>query len=119
MTLNMTAVREGKYRFRTRLRGHLPRGMVWIAPKGRRDCGDHEWYLAAERTWRCYHCRPAVTHESPFSPEQEARYRHAALLESLRLLSFRPLTPETVREERELLAELSETVERERQLLSA
>jgi len=119
MVLNMNPVREGKYRFRTRIRGHLPRWLEWIAPKGRRDCWDHEWYLASERIWHCYHCRPAEAHESPFSPEEEARYQHAALLESLRLLSFRPLSSETVCEERRLLSELSEMIEREEQLLSA
>ena len=44
------------------MRRHLPwlltdRG---VAPKGRRDCGDHAWYRATDAEDRCYHCTVGV-----------------------------------------------------------
>lgn len=110
---------DDKYRLRTWLRGHLPPWLSWVAPKGKSDCGNHEWYRSEGITWRCYHCEAGVTEESPWSPEEETKIRIAALLESLRVLNYRPLTPETVREERELVRELSETLAREEELVSA
>jgi hypothetical protein len=47
---------NGRYRKRTELRGLLPRWLVWSAPKGRHDCGDHEWYRSDASVDRCYHC---------------------------------------------------------------
>jgi hypothetical protein len=47
---------DGRYRTRTWIRGHLPYGLTWIAPKGPEDCGDHDWYRADEDTALCYHC---------------------------------------------------------------
>jgi hypothetical protein len=50
----MTA--KGKYRWRTKLRRRLPSGVLWLAPKGRTDCGLHEWYRHDDHVARCYHC---------------------------------------------------------------
>ena len=47
-----------RYRLRTRIRSHLPWALTWLAPKGLRDCGDHDWYREDEHTARCYHCEP-------------------------------------------------------------
>jgi hypothetical protein len=46
-----------RYRLRTALRRHLPWNLVWLAPKGKDDCGAHEWYREAGEIWRCYHCK--------------------------------------------------------------
>jgi len=46
----------GRYRIRTWLRGLAPRPVAAMIPKGRHDCGRHEWYRASEITDRCYHC---------------------------------------------------------------
>ena len=27
-----------------------------VAAKGRRDCGNHDWYRQHDDFWRCYHC---------------------------------------------------------------
>lgn len=58
---------HGKYRVRTRLRGHLPYALLWLAPKGKHDCGAHEWYRAYADTWHCYHCEPGAAHGNPRS----------------------------------------------------
>ncbi|WP_030057045.1 MULTISPECIES: hypothetical protein [Streptomyces] len=55
----------GRYRWRTRVRSHLPwflaeRGLFG---KGRRDCGAHEWYNHDGAVARCYHCE---TGEQPW-----------------------------------------------------
>jgi hypothetical protein len=69
----------GKYRLRTRVRGVLPLRLAWIAPKGRGDCGCHEWYRAEQGLWRCYHCEAGVTRQSPFTVEEEAVGRIVAI----------------------------------------
>ncbi|MGA2306749.1 MAG: hypothetical protein ABSH29_21555 [Acidimicrobiales bacterium] len=46
----------GKYRWRTRIRMHLPWLLVNLAPKGKSDCGNHEWYKSSDELDRCYHC---------------------------------------------------------------
>ncbi len=46
----------GKYRWRTRLRSRLPYALLWLAPKGLKDCGEHEWYREDATTALCYHC---------------------------------------------------------------
>jgi hypothetical protein len=46
----------GKYRFRTWMRGHLPNALLWLAPKGMKDCGNHEWYRHDAMSAACYHC---------------------------------------------------------------
>ena len=45
-----------KYRWRTRLRVILPFWCMALVPKGRQDCGAHEWYRSDETRYRCYHC---------------------------------------------------------------
>jgi hypothetical protein len=69
---------RGKYRYRTLLREHLPEFLAARVPKGREDCGAHEWYVSDESTWRCYHCRAGVTHEVPWADAELAARRHAA-----------------------------------------
>lgn len=54
---------KGKYRWRTNLRGRLP-WLAWAFPKGSKDCGSHDEYLAVKspgggaKVYRCYHCEP-------------------------------------------------------------
>jgi hypothetical protein len=52
----------GRYRWRTRLRRHLPWFLVnrGIAGKGAGDCGAHEWYNYDGVIARCYHCEAGV-----------------------------------------------------------
>ncbi len=58
---------RGRYRWRTRARTALPAFFVRLVPKGARDCGAHEWYLATPGTWRCYHCRAGETDRDPYA----------------------------------------------------
>jgi hypothetical protein len=75
------ATHRGKYRLRTARRERLPEPLTALAPKGRDDCGDHEWYKASPGTWRCYHCTVGVTHEVPWNErELEARRLEAAAM---------------------------------------
>jgi hypothetical protein len=48
----------GRYRWRTRLRSALPYRppLYALVPKGRGDCGNHEWYKATAQEDNCYHC---------------------------------------------------------------
>lgn len=71
--------RLGKYRLRTWLRGTLPGPLSDLFPRGTRDCGAHEWYRSDESTWRCYHCEVGLTHESPWSPLEDAELSLSAL----------------------------------------
>lgn len=50
----------GKYRWRTSIRTRLPWAFVWMFPKGRHDCGDHDWYRQDDEILRCYHCKVGV-----------------------------------------------------------
>lgn len=65
-----------RYRLRTELRGILPHALARLVPKGRRDCGAHEYYRADEQTDRCYHCEvgvradPAVALSGKGSPQR-------------------------------------------------
>ncbi|MGO9976883.1 MAG: hypothetical protein ACLP01_29610 [Solirubrobacteraceae bacterium] len=43
---------------------------MFLVPKGRRDCGNHEWYRSELSTWRCYHCEVGVTHEMPWNERE-------------------------------------------------
>jgi len=71
----------GKYRLRTMIRETLPERLAGLAPKGAKDCGDHEWYKVSEQTWRCYHCEPGVTHTVPWDArELEARRYEAGAM---------------------------------------
>lgn len=63
---------NGKYRYRTALRERLPEQFAGLIPKGRNDCGDHEWYKSAEDAWRCYHCQPGLTHTVPWDDREIA-----------------------------------------------
>lgn len=47
---------KGRYRWRTRLRTMLPGPIARVIPKGRADCGNHEWYKQDDHVDRCYHC---------------------------------------------------------------
>jgi hypothetical protein len=51
---------SARYGRRTRLRTHLPYALLWLAPKGRKDCGDHEFYNADDVVEECYHCEVGV-----------------------------------------------------------
>lgn len=53
-----------RYRWRTRMRRHMPWAFNRFVPKGKRDCGDHEWYNADDSIERCYHCIA----ERPYDP---------------------------------------------------
>ena len=59
----------GAYRWRTNLRGRLPYVLADLIPKGRRDCGQHEWYNSDYIVERCYHgvvgIRPYRSSETP------------------------------------------------------
>jgi hypothetical protein len=69
---------DAKYRLRTYLREHAPDQLSALIPKGRDNCGNHEWYAAEEQTWRCYHCVVGITHEIPWDErELEARQLEA------------------------------------------
>lgn len=57
--------RRPKHRWRTAWRTRLPLFLVEVVPKGRTDCGAHEWYLSEGTTWRCYHCAVGVKTEEP------------------------------------------------------
>jgi hypothetical protein len=63
---------HGKYRLRTGLRERLPDPLAGLLAKGSQDCGDHEWYKAAEQTWRCYHCKPGLTRAVPWNEREIA-----------------------------------------------
>jgi hypothetical protein len=39
--------------------------MIDLFPKGKKDCGDHEWYKSAENLYLCYHCEVGVRHDEP------------------------------------------------------
>jgi len=85
-------MRSGNYRVRTALREYLPERVAARIPKGRHDCGSHEWYKATERAWRCYHCEPGLTHTVPWDErEVEARSFEAGAME-LRALPDHELT---------------------------
>lgn len=64
----MSSFRRGRFRWRTRLRQHLPQVLIdlGVASKGETDCGAHEWYRATDEAEHCYHC--SVGHR-PYGPE--------------------------------------------------
>jgi hypothetical protein len=51
-----------RYRWRTALRSKLPWILVnrGVAAKGRKDCGEHEWYNHDDAEDHCYHCTVGV-----------------------------------------------------------
>ena len=85
----MVGMSGGRYRLRTWLRGRLPVALVDLVPKGARDCGAHEWYRADERTWRCYHCEPALASSSPWSSEEHLQHTLGGIDSTLRVLALR------------------------------
>lgn len=54
----MTASARGRFRWRTRLRRHLPWFLInlGVAGKGGTDCGRHESYNVDGVVQECYHC---------------------------------------------------------------
>jgi len=70
-------VRGARYRWRTRLRRHLPWSLMWIAHKGRRDCGWHEWYKHDDETWHCYHCVAGVKKVDSDNAERQSQGQSA------------------------------------------
>jgi hypothetical protein len=64
---------RGRYRWRTSLRRRLPARLGFLAPKGTRDCGDHDWYNADDNVEHCYHCVVGVRGRiSGFATPEEA-----------------------------------------------
>ncbi|MGH2835341.1 MAG: hypothetical protein ACRDK4_07230 [Solirubrobacteraceae bacterium] len=78
----------GRYRLRTSLRGRLPGALIGFLPKGRRDCGAHEWYRADGETWRCYHCRPALATSTPWTREEQLQHALGGINSTLRALAM-------------------------------
>ncbi len=97
---------RGKYRIRTRLRGRLPRPLLWLAPKGRGDCGGHEWYRAEGEIWRCYHCETGESHGSPLSEADQV----LATAQALRVAADLPSSDANDRMIARLLGELDSSV---------
>ncbi len=58
----------GRYRVRTWVRGNLPYALTALAPKGKQDCGNHQWYREDAATALCYHCEVG---ERPLVPGQK------------------------------------------------
>jgi hypothetical protein len=85
----MMSMNGGRYRLRTWLRGRLPGALADLVPKGRRDCGAHEWYRADEQTWRCYHCQPAIARSSPWTSEEHLQHTLGGINSTLRVLALR------------------------------
>jgi hypothetical protein len=83
----MSSMRGGRYRWRTWLRGRLPVVLSDLVPKGRSDCGAHEWYRADADTWRCYHCIPAIALSSPWRREEQLQHTLGGIDSTLRLLA--------------------------------
>jgi hypothetical protein len=75
----METVKKGKYRRLTAARMKAPAVLGRLFPKGREDCGDHEWQLVEPGTWQCVHCVPGVTHENPWTPIEQLTISIAAL----------------------------------------
>jgi hypothetical protein len=84
----MVSMSGGRYRLRTWLRGRLPGALPDLVPKGRRDCGAHEWYRADEGTWRCYHCGPALTRSSPWTREEHLQRTLGGISSTLRMMAL-------------------------------
>ena len=72
---------KGKYRFRTWLRMHTPWVISERIPKGRHDCGNHEWYPATDGVWKCVHCEFGETRKNPWTPLEQLSIKLAALSE--------------------------------------
>ncbi len=101
-----STVSAGKYRLRTSVRGSLPYRLLWLSPKGRGDCGHHEWYRSEGETWRCYHCEAGISDKNPLSPAERLEVSVGAL----RLAAQLPSTPETQATIARLVGELDQSV---------
>ncbi len=103
----MMSVNGGRYRLRTWLRGRLPAALARLVPKGRRDCGAHEWYRADEETWRCYHCEPGISTVSPWTREEHLQHTLGGISSTLRTLALRggPQGEQELLELRRLISE--------------
>ncbi|HEX3392246.1 MAG TPA: hypothetical protein VHS55_06760 [Solirubrobacteraceae bacterium] len=115
----------GRYRARAWLRRGLPGALASLVPKGRRDCGAHEWYRADEYTWRCYYCEPAVVASPPWTREEQLQHTLGGINSTLRAVALRG-RPGGEREMAELrrligeaLAALPEEQQRLRRLAAA
>jgi len=95
-----------RYRPRTRVRGSLPKWLLWISPKGSRSCGNHEWYRSEAGHWRCYHCEAGISEEDPFSPSEQLE----AAARALRIAAQLPSTTETQATIARLVGEMDESV---------
>lgn len=102
----------GKYRTRTWLRRHLPWTLAARIPKGKRDCGAHDWYWAGGDAWECYRCRIGVMHESPWSELETIRRRLAGLHALASSLDEAPITSDVLEEQSHLVEEMAELVSR-------
>lgn len=101
----------GKYRTRTWLRMHLPGVLSDLFPKGRSNCGDHEWYRVDEGTWRCAHCVVGETHEVPWPPDQAALINITAMGTIAGAAMRRPLDEYELQWLQRLAAELPPLIE--------
>jgi len=102
-------MRSGKYRLRTALRENLPERLAARIPKGRYDCGDHEWYKAGQQTWRCYHCEPGFTDSVPWNEREiAARRLEAAAMQARALPDRADALSELLTEEAQAKVEAAE-----------
>jgi len=64
-----------KYRWRTRTRRHLPWWLIdlGVATKGKKDCGEHEWYNHDGIEYLCYHCAVGTRPAADDDPRAPAR----------------------------------------------
>ncbi len=115
----MTTMGSGRYRGRAWLRQHLPDVLARLAPKGRGDCGAHEWYRVDEHTWRCYYCQPAVATSSPWTREEQLRHTLGGINSTLRTVAARgePAGERELAELRRLIEEALDALPEEEQRL--
>lgn len=85
----MTSMSVGRYRARAWLRRRLPSALSSVVPKGRGDCGAHEWYRADKQTWRCYYCEPAIATSSPWTREEQLQHTLGGINSTLRAVVTR------------------------------
>jgi hypothetical protein len=67
--------RRPRYRWRTWMRGRVPWALVDLFPKGRHDCGQHEWHRDEKNTDRCYHCEVGVRPHQPLHVPIDEEFR--------------------------------------------
>lgn len=115
----MTSMSGGRYRRRAWLRERLPGALSNVLPKGRGDCGAHEWYRVDEQTWRCYYCEPATTRSSPWTREEQLQHTLGGINSTLRAvaLSGKPSGEQELVELRRLVGEALAALPEEEQRL--